>query len=442
MKDLLDILKSPKVRWKPENREFLDAGAWSRLVAHLEKIVPEHLDFAPIRDPALRALIVNDDSKHVPLFASAMEKMKNNWTTLQVAHFRARHDDKGVLPFLRLAVDKAPADDRIRLASGMARLGDAGRIELVRAGLDSPRLSDRVDAIRGLAMQGDGLPLERALYDNGVLWRKPELLAAIGEVATRRDDAVATTTLVYVWKTGGAEASAKARAELARRLGEERLDAADEVFDIFFGARESIRYRQWKAGLDVLAAFDERDEFDRRILGPWWWTAVRTAWEFGDRDRARRELDRLAQTTAEAGFVADLVARVRPRLETKPLPEKDTWNFEAKGLGVASTYKPGKIMIAEFEIVNRSESFVTGGYFPNALQLGLAFVDAAGKTTLATTPRYLPIRGLEPGESVRMTILAKLPTKKAVYTPKLFVMDERNLGRAVELFAGAPFDVR
>jgi len=339
-------------------------------------------------------------------------KTRDPWVASRIAEYRHHHGNSGVPRWLAGSFSTTPWSEKLLTAFALATAGDPTGDSFLRACLRSPFSADVLRAGAGLAALGSSDALLHALLSDERFWRSEKALAPLVPLAIADDTSTGTAFLIHVAHSISGPATTRAREALGARLGDVALKRARDVYLAVFGAKEALRYGRAQLAMRALRPVGPEDD---ALMGPMWLMKVYAALGAKDEAALADGLTRLSAACPRQPRILQLVRTLRAS-RVYDLPAKDI-PIELRFVGTSFDGKPtaGGLAVLEVEITNSGPGLVLGGSFPGGLQLGLAALDGRGRISELLHTIDLPIDGVRPGTTARLSAALRFPLTPASY---------------------------
>ncbi|NRA94896.1 MAG: sulfatase [Planctomycetes bacterium] len=376
------------------------------------------------------ALMFCDDVQSMDALIDIQAKTRSASVAARISQYRRRHGNPGVATWMRGSLGGTRWDLKLWPAYALATVGDKSGVPFLWASLASPQSNDVVVAAEGLAAVGNRDALLHAMLAPDRFWRQERALAPL--VGAARTDLTSTGTafLIHVASAVIGEAAGRARESLGERLDRDALARSGEVYLAIFGAKEALSYGKHEDALRSLRAVSAKDD---ALMGPMWLTKLHAALGAGDDEALNDAIARLGAACPEHASIQELVRRLRGDArpfngELAELPIE----AEITGVRIDEKPRPGGVVLLEVDVTNKSDRVIIGGPIRGSLRFG--WVERGEKRRWAPDHTFdLPITGIAPGETVRVSAVGRLPKKPGSYDLTLVILRDRVRGSLREL---------
>ena len=413
-----------------ETREQVRAEDRDRLRKLAEGALGARRIRAVYRDQVASVLLFCDDARSMERLVAYQEETRNVALAAQISQYRRRHGRPGVATWMAGALERTAWDRRLWPAYALATVGDESGVPLLRACLRSPELNDVLVAADGLGALGKRDVLLHALLAQDRFWRSERALAPLVDAAGADRTSTGTAFLLHVASSVTGAAARRAKGYLEERLDGAAIARSGEVYLAAFGAKEALLYGQHRDALTALQGVNAKDD---ALLGPLWLLKLHAALGAGDEAAFDDAAARLAAACPGDPTIQRLARRVRgpdgPFVgEAKALRIK----AELVELSADEKPQPGGVILIQVDVTNEGDRVLIGGPVRGSLRFGL--VERVGKRLGQSQHMFdLPMSGIAPGETVRVSAVGRLPNREGSHDISLVIRRAGVPGPSVEL---------
>ena len=416
---VIGVLRSKDIRWSLKHHHRLGEGHVERLGKRAEELLLNPVVGGPDRGSLVLILLFADQDSSVESVTEAMASLSNQWLVLRCALFRAGKGDATVKPILEEAYKRTSITHRLALASALWSFGSSTGESILRGATWSSSRLDSIQAISALAATGDCETLfQYAISDNPV-WKQLAVEEALLAGALRHEDGLARIVLSNLASSGSEGVAELALNALKRREPQLSASHLNRLQGSLFQARESIRYNAWS---DACASFQAVESMDHAFVGPYWFAALRSGIVTDDGEATAEFLVNFRRTSEGNDYLSRLEERCRSAAKAyrgRPLSDVEI-TARLVEVSVDPNSVVGTPVSIELELVN-GEAYHFGGDLRGSLCLALSGGGAKGLRSL----QPLPIGGLLPDETRRVTLWTRLPVVEGSYQPDVVLVRSR-----------------